>query len=372
MFVQPDGTIVEERNPHSVRVYFQESPFLICQACGEYYTLRDRDFRKLTGLSNEGRSSATTTLGISVLYHADKAGITGPARKLLSFTDNRQDASLQAGHFNDFVQVSLLRAAIYDALEKFGELRHDNIAQKTVASLGLKISDISQNQELDPDSDLAKRVWSTFQELIEYRIYEDLRRAWRVVHPNLEQCGLLRIEYEGLDRCAERDDLWAQLPEMAALTPQERLDVIRPLLDFARRKLAIDAKSLCESYQQQLRKRVNQLIHERWCFDDSEERLRCADRLILPGQPAGRLAGISLGARSLAGRYLRRVLPVQNVEDFVLKLISVLVNQGLLRRSEERGVQFVQLDAAALVWKKGTGEPPPPDPIYSRRAQGRN
>ena len=31
------------------------------------------------------------------------------ARKLLSFTDNRQDASLQAGHLNDFVQVALLR-----------------------------------------------------------------------------------------------------------------------------------------------------------------------------------------------------------------------------------------------------------------------
>ncbi len=33
-------------------------------------------------------------------------------RKLLTFTDNRQDASLQAGHFNDFVQVGLLRTAL--------------------------------------------------------------------------------------------------------------------------------------------------------------------------------------------------------------------------------------------------------------------
>ena len=34
---------------------------------------------------------------------------TREARKLLSFTDNRQDASLQAGHFNDFVEIGLLR-----------------------------------------------------------------------------------------------------------------------------------------------------------------------------------------------------------------------------------------------------------------------
>ena len=37
----------------------------------------------------------------------------GPRDKLLSFTDNRQDASLQAGHFNDFVHVSLLRSALH-------------------------------------------------------------------------------------------------------------------------------------------------------------------------------------------------------------------------------------------------------------------
>ena len=39
-----------------------------------------------------------------------------PRDKLLTFTDNRQDASLQAGHFNDFVHVSLLRSALNAAL----------------------------------------------------------------------------------------------------------------------------------------------------------------------------------------------------------------------------------------------------------------
>lgn len=368
LHVQPDGAVLQQSNQRSVRAFFQDSPFLICQSCGEYYTLRDRDFRKLTGLSNEGRSSATTTLGISALDHAEKAGITGSARKLLSFTDNRQDASLQAGHFNDFVLVSLLRAAIYDALEKHAELRHHDIADKTVASLGLKLSDIAQNPQLDPDSALAGTTWKAFRDLVEYRIYEDLRRAWRVVHPNLEQCGLLRVEYEGLEACAKRDDLWAGILEMAALTPQERIDLLTPLLDFARKKLAIHAGSLREVYQQQLRQRVNQVINERWCFDDSEERLRSADRLLLPNQPAGRLSGISLGARSLVGRYLRRKLAIGHYDDFVRKLVSVLVNQGLLRRDTERGVEFVQLESAVLVWKKGTGDPPPPDPIYSRRA----
>ena len=35
------------------------------------------------------------------------------ARKFLAFTDNRQDASLQAGHFNDFVLIEPPTAGVY-------------------------------------------------------------------------------------------------------------------------------------------------------------------------------------------------------------------------------------------------------------------
>jgi hypothetical protein len=44
--------------------------------------------------------------------NGDNSGVPAEKRKLLGFTDNRQDAALQAGHFNDFLFVSLLRGAI--------------------------------------------------------------------------------------------------------------------------------------------------------------------------------------------------------------------------------------------------------------------
>jgi hypothetical protein len=367
-YIQPDGCVLGGESQEAVRTYYQPSPFLICQACGEYYTRRDKDFRKLTGLSNEGRSSATTTLGISALDHAKEAGITGASRKLLSFTDNRQDASLQAGHFNDFVLVAVLRAAIFKALETHAELRHFDMADKSVAALGLSLKEFAANKDLDPTSPQADKVRKEFRDLIQYRIYEDLRRAWRVIHPNLEQCGLLKIVFEGLEGACQRDDLWTELPPLAKLTPDERCGVLKPFLDFARKKLAIHAECLRETYQQQLRQRVNQVINERWCFDESEERLRSADRLLLPNQK-GNLPGISLGNRSLVGRYFRRQLPdINDYTVFIEKLVAILIGQGLLRSEVEKGVRYVQLESAALIWKKGDGNPPLPDPIYSRRA----
>lgn len=368
IYVSPDGSTREQKDPGALRAWFQPTPFLICQSCGEYYTRRDKDFRKLTGLSNEGRSSATTALSVALLEHAGKADIRDASRKLLSFTDNRQDASLQAGHFNDFVLVCLLRSAIYRALDQHGELRFDNIADRTFEALGLQLRDFSRDPNLDPDSFNANNARKAFRDLIEYRIYEDLRRAWRVVHPNLEQCGLLEVQYDGLEQCAARDELWRGLPQLASMRPEQRMALIRPLLDFARKKLAIDVECLRETYQQQLRRRVNQWLNDRWCFDESEEHLRRAECLLIPGRPQGKLSGIQASSRSLIGRYLVRQLGrLAEYDQFVRSLIGILLSQGLLIHGSERGGEFVRLNAGILVWKKGSGDPPPPDPIYSRR-----
>src|SRR5262249_50675920 len=103
LWVAADGTFSSQERPGAIKMWWQRG-FYLCLSCGEYYTDREREFSKLASLSSEARSSATTVLASSLLRHTGYEG--GPRDKLLSFTDNRQDASLQAGHFNDFVHVS--------------------------------------------------------------------------------------------------------------------------------------------------------------------------------------------------------------------------------------------------------------------------
>jgi hypothetical protein len=86
-----------------------KAPFPFCLNCGITYSSRQRsDIGKLVTLASGGRSTATTVLSLSALraLRRDET-LERKARKLLSFTDNRQDASLQSGHFNDFVEVGL-------------------------------------------------------------------------------------------------------------------------------------------------------------------------------------------------------------------------------------------------------------------------
>ena len=45
------------------------------------------------------------------------------------------------------------------------------------------------------------------RDVVGYRVYRDLRRGWRINAPNLEQCGLIEIDYAELDAvAAERAD----------------------------------------------------------------------------------------------------------------------------------------------------------------------
>ena len=175
------------------------SPFRFCLRCRtSYEQARGSDFAKLAKLSAEGRSSAMSLITASIVrtLRTWEGDLDDKARKLLAFVDNRQDASLQAGHFNDFVQVTQLRGALYRALEKAPDgLTDEIVAQRVTEELGLGMADFARN----PGAKYSQRdeAWRALREVTGYRLYLDLERGWRVTMPNLEQTGLLRIRLPG-------------------------------------------------------------------------------------------------------------------------------------------------------------------------------
>lgn len=104
---------------------FLPSPLRFCPQCDVSYPGRGNDIARLATLGVGGRASATSILSAAALRRLrHEVTLRDDARKLLSFTDNRQDASLQAGHFNDFVQVGLLRSALFNAADAAGPGGH--------------------------------------------------------------------------------------------------------------------------------------------------------------------------------------------------------------------------------------------------------
>lgn len=369
VWVAADGSFSTSAREDAVKMWLQNERFSLCLCCGEFYTKRENEFRKLASLSSEARSSATTVLASSLLRHA--GGPNSPRDKLLSFSDNRQDASLQAGHFNDFIHMSLLRCGLHAALQRSNELTFDRAAAAVVEASGLTLRDVARNAELDPSSPAAQDVWQVFTELTECRLYEDLRRGWRVVQPNLENVGLLRVGYRGLEALCDDDARWRFQPGLAAMNASTRFQIARSVLDQFRRKLAISARGLQETNQQQIRRRAEQHLNEFWGLDESGSELRPANRFALLGQSQRPAEGFSLNEGSKLGRFFRDELNLtpDQFPPFIEELLRLFVGQGLLvRLTPIDDHQLFQLDAACLLWRLGDGSPPPLDPLYSRRS----
>jgi hypothetical protein len=100
-------------------------------------------------------------------------------RKLLGFTDNRQDAALQAGNFNDFLFVSLLRAAILAAVRKAGAagLTEQDFGRSVQAALGFTAVNRERRQEwmLDPEAKGVPQVNAeqALSRVLAYRVWAD-------------------------------------------------------------------------------------------------------------------------------------------------------------------------------------------------------
>ncbi|ACB54342.1 unknown [Crocosphaera subtropica ATCC 51142] len=377
LYVYPNGMIptgaVSKNDPiQPVRCWFIPKPFLTCLNCGVVYDRKTTEYRKLSRLSSEGRSTATTLLCLSTVNRLKlNPHIKPTAAKILSFTDNRQDASLQAGHFNDFVQTSFLRASLNKALQQKGTLTHEQLAATVVQEMGL-----SQEAYAKQPSDFGfgkTKNERAFEHLIEYRLYEDLKRGWRIVQPNLEQCGLLSIEYSELEEMCQAQSPWQKHfnPILAKATFQQRWQAVTVILDQLRKNLAIDAALLQPNRIKEIQREVSQTINDTWKFDEYEY-LPPAPKATYTNNPQSKGRTVKLTPRSKVARYLRSdviwgySLTEDEYNSLIESLVKVLCDCGYLTCEENE----FQLRIDAMVWKAQKVNQIDIDPTNNKRLQG--
>ncbi|GAB4186588.1 MAG: DEAD/DEAH box helicase [Roseiflexaceae bacterium] len=380
LHITPEGSVRTIPTEETTSCWFLPMPFLTCLHCGVVYTRRDRDdFRKLARLSSEGRSTATTLISTAAIDHLRRTDLAAEAQKLMSFTDNRQDASLQAGHLNDFAGVGMLRAALVQALEAAPPdrpLTHLTVAHEVAKALAFDQQVYAKTPASLPAA--RRRNEDALALLIEYRLYEDLRRSWRVTQPNLEQCGLLQIDYRDLAELCAAEEYWEH-PILRAAAPHEREYALRALLDHLRRDLAIDADWLNPERQSLLLKQIRDMLNLewQWMLDEQEAAaLRQASSFALPGdEPLGQYTR-SLAARSMPGRFLRSAqawphldaaLTEEQYESLLRTILQALSAAQIITPLDESPNPAYQIRRDALIWMLGNGQPPTADPIRSRR-----
>ncbi|MFJ4424169.1 protein kinase domain-containing protein [Streptomyces bobili] len=374
---------------------FVPAPFLFCVHCQvSYEQTRGRDFAKLATLDQEGRSSATSLISASIvksLRAVPEESLGKEARKLLTFVDNRQDASLQAGHFNDFAQVTQLRGALYQAAVRAGEegLSHDDLAEAVTEVMGLTPAEFTDVANLTPA--MERRAVKAFRDVVGYRLYRDLERGWRITMPNLEQTGLLRIDYEDLGWLAAADERWQSTHAVLRdADPALREEIARTLLDFMRRALAIDVQYFRDDFDT-LQRASEERLTGAWVLSESD-RPTVGTAYPYGSRPGMERSALFLSARGKFGKYLRRNMPelreqsvtLDDVQGVIEDLLKVLVDADLVRevdatpelsgpayrrRAAEKRTGY-RVSAAALIWRAGNGERGAVDPLARTYSSG--
>ena len=154
--------------------------------------------------------------------------------------------------------MALLRSALHKAATAKGSagLSHGELSRSVFDALSLGFDDYAADPEVrgparNATNDALRRV-------IDYYLYRDLQRGWRVTAPNLEDCGLLQFDYEGLtgdDGLLAEQELWdrgftirvdreteqfIETPAALRVCPAAvREEILRTLLDVLRRSLAV-------------------------------------------------------------------------------------------------------------------------------------
>ncbi|MEL7147305.1 MAG: helicase-related protein, partial [Bacteroidota bacterium] len=376
MSVNRNGRYSSDEDTYDLKGWFLPARLRIDPTCGMIYDdSKTKENSKLMRLGNEGRSTATTLLSYSIIHslHQQKEAVKN--QKLLSFTDNRQDASLQAGHFNDFLMTLRLRSAVYHAVAK-----HET---------GLRVFDIPERvfEKLDlPEKHYARQPGELFEDdenhraLKDYllvRILYDLKRGWRYTLPNLEQCGLLKITYRNLDQLAA-NAIWEEKRILQQFDQEERADLLHQVLDFFRTSYAIYHYSLMEK-RSEMERFLGQKLDDKklWSLDENE-RIEVPRylRAVNPGRAPRGIYTESMGSRSTLGKFIRRRLNQKadlqlsghDYQELIEKICDVLVSANLMVKREgivgsRATVTGYQLNTDAIVWQKGDMDSIAPDQV---------
>nr|WP_294515934.1 DEAD/DEAH box helicase [uncultured Rhodopila sp.] len=331
--------------------WFMPGRLGFCPCCLELPASKSSERTKLAGLSAEGRSSATTLIVSSTLewLNRPESNIAPDKRKLLAFTDNRQDAALQAGHFNDFLFVSLLRGGILKAVLKAGDdgLFEDEFGLRACRALGFTADNEKTRVHWMADAKASgvqrKDAERVLTKVLTHRVWTDLRRGWRFTNPSLGVLKLIRVDYVGLAELAEhgqRAD--AANPLFGRLTPPKRETVLRTVLDTMLEGLAIDTEALDLTVLDGIAQNSRSLLRDPWAVDRNETmRGHTAFMLYAPprretglrdeqtflrGGPRSRLArqinrGSVIGTRLKSDDYL----------VFMEGVLGLLADEGLIR-----------------------------------------
>ncbi|UTW61722.1 hypothetical protein KFE98_17175 [bacterium SCSIO 12741] len=302
-------------------------------------------------------------------------------QKVLSFTDNRQDAALQSGHFNDYMQQIFIRSCLNQALiaaeQEDGYLDHATIASRVFETMELKEEDFAK----DPNKHhkYIQKNEECFETWLEYQLFEDLCWSQSYWMPGLEQCALLRIHYNCLDEVCKEEERWSTSRLLSQMNEVQRLNFLTQVLNYFRHSGAIEYYTLSAEQIRRNEKDFKARLRKDSLYNP---KVKINDPSYLRIKPAKTKKAYtkSVGYRSLFGSYVKeklvdfigKPLVKEELDQEIESILESLEKAGYLRVFRFSDVPLYRLSVENIQWFKGDGKTVVPDEIRIRSKRRQN
>jgi len=231
------------------------APLLLCPSCGVRYDGHHSEYNKFFQVGTVGRATATDVLVEGMLNRQD----TGPQAskpQVMAFTDNQQDSSFQAAHLRSmsrrfhvrraFVAGLIRRGAATsaDALDT-GELADAAFEQMEATRTLPPYTRAGQDKGGFDPSNASTKAKGRYLRYLKTAALLETSGGPRKTQPNLEDTGLLVVDYSGFTpgkvapAIVANESLGKMIRAYADTAPELIEDLLRVILDVMRRQHAI-------------------------------------------------------------------------------------------------------------------------------------
>lgn len=226
---------------------FIPRPFSMCLGCGYTHSGQVSEYAKMFLLNSIGRSTGSNIMVSATLNSVDKE-----ERKLIGFTDNVQDATFQAGHLNDWYGQIFFRKALRQVLwEEDKAIPVKEIPKKLIPLI------MGKGFPATPKERLFERYYLRY---LETYLYVEIRGTKKFQSINLEDTGLIEIEYDFLKDYVDGGDNLDKYPAINGIDPLWLFEYLTGFLDIFRMEVAIGHNDLInkEPFRQEVISYIDQ------------------------------------------------------------------------------------------------------------------
>ncbi len=235
-------------------------PLPYCLNCRTYHSGASTEYSKIFQLNSVGRATGTDVIVSASLNASPKT-----ERKVIGFTDNRQDAAFQAGHMDHWYNQIYFRRALYNILRDQPDYIPVNELPKLLYPL------IINDESNIPF--VQRRIFKNkFLEYLETYLYVEIRGTKRFISINLEDVGLLEVGYEQLEEALNQPEL-KRFDFLNNISKSLLHDYVKGFLEIFRREMAIGHSNLIDraTFRQQTINVIQNYAPEKRIFEAVEE-----------------------------------------------------------------------------------------------------